>query len=77
MHIDYWYTANTSVKSNNSLLEIKYNKEISLVNNVYLSLLLFIQNTGILSLPPVSNTRLLSITSPKHPDVISRPGGSL
>ena len=65
INIDYWYTANTSVNNNNSLLEIKYIKEIILVNNLYLSLLLFIQNTGVLSLTTVATTHFLSITAPK------------
>ena len=65
------------MKSNNQLLEIKYNKEISLGNNVHLSFLLLIENSGILYLPPVSTTRLLAINPPKHPHVLSRPGGSL
>ena len=58
-------------------MEIKYNKEISLCNNVYLSFLVNIENPGILSLPPVATTHCLSITSPKKSDVLSRPGGSL
>ena len=58
-------------------MEIKYNKEISLGNNVYLSFRVIIENTDILYLPPVATTHCLSITSPKHSDVLSRPVGSL
>ena len=74
INIDYWNTVKTSVKSKNKLLEIKYNKEISLGINVYISFLLPIENPGTLYLPPVATTNCLVITAPKQSDVLSRPG---
>ena len=58
-------------------MEIKYNKEISLGNNVYISFLVIMENPGILSLPPVATTHCLAINPPKQSDVSSRPVGSL
>ena len=58
-------------------MEIKYNKEIILGNNVYPSFLVLIENTGILSLPPVDSTNCLAITDPKQSDVLSKHGGIL
>ena len=58
-------------------MEIKFNKEISLGNNIYLSFLVVIENPGILSLPPVATTHCLAINPPKQSDVLSRPVGSL